>query len=230
MIKLTWPIINLILIPPICVYNIILYKHNNIPYSRKIWRGIKFGGLAVYYYNRQIKIRQNFPLAYIRMAIPYRTAKFKSANILSIAILGSTAKFNARQYFRLYGNTCRYSLLSSLPLSLSPLSLSLPSLSLSLPSPSYMTTARSVASSQSSSSSSSTESSSITGMRTWGASVRRCSAALRKNVKICSIVIPATAEQNGQVKITVIILVKLHTVDWDIFADKIFHLLNFQVV
>ena len=37
------------------------------------------------------------------MAIPYRTAKFKSANTLAIAILGSTAKFNARQYFRLYG-------------------------------------------------------------------------------------------------------------------------------
>ena len=37
------------------------------------------------------------------MAIPYRTAKFKSANILAIAILGSTAKFNARQCFRLYG-------------------------------------------------------------------------------------------------------------------------------
>ena len=78
-------------------------KAHNLPYSRKIWRGIKFGGLAVYYYNRQIKIRQNFLLAYICMAIPYRTAKFKSANILSIAILGSTAKFNARQYFRLYG-------------------------------------------------------------------------------------------------------------------------------
>ena len=38
------------------------------------------------------------------MAIPYRTAKFKSANILLIAIWGSTAKFNARQYFRLYGS------------------------------------------------------------------------------------------------------------------------------
>ena len=74
-----------------------------IPYSRKIWRGIKFGGLAVQSYNRQIKIRQNFLLAYIRMAIPYRTAKFKSANILIIAILGSTANFNSRQYFRLYG-------------------------------------------------------------------------------------------------------------------------------
>ena len=38
------------------------------------------------------------------MVIPYRTAKFKSANIiLLIAIWGSTAKFNAHQYFRLYG-------------------------------------------------------------------------------------------------------------------------------
>ena len=36
------------------------------------------------------------------MAIPYRTAKF---NILEIAILCSTAKFNYRQYFRLYGIT-----------------------------------------------------------------------------------------------------------------------------
>ncbi|MCG8623694.1 MAG: hypothetical protein MJE68_17085, partial [Proteobacteria bacterium] len=59
-----------------------------------------FGGL---YYNSQIKIRQNFLLAYIRMAIPYQTAKFKSANILLIAIWSSTTKFNARQYFRLYG-------------------------------------------------------------------------------------------------------------------------------
>ena len=33
-----------------------------------------------------------------------QTAKFKSANILEIAILGSTAKFNSHQYFWLYGN------------------------------------------------------------------------------------------------------------------------------
>ena len=33
------------------------------------------------------------------MAIPYQTAKFKSTNILAIAILGSTAKFNSRQYY-----------------------------------------------------------------------------------------------------------------------------------
>ena len=45
----------------------------------------------------------NFLLIYC-MARPYRTAKFKSVNILSIAILGSTTKFNSRQYFRLYAN------------------------------------------------------------------------------------------------------------------------------
>ena len=37
------------------------------------------------------------------MAIPYQTAKFKSGNIFAMAIWGPTAKFNSRQYFRLYG-------------------------------------------------------------------------------------------------------------------------------
>ena len=37
------------------------------------------------------------------MAIPYGTVNFKSTNILAIVNLGSTAKFNYRQYFRLYG-------------------------------------------------------------------------------------------------------------------------------
>ena len=41
------------------------------------------------------------------MAILYQTAKFKSTNIFAIAILGSTAKFNSRQYFRLYGSYYR---------------------------------------------------------------------------------------------------------------------------
>ena len=75
----------------------------NLPYSRKIWWGIKFGGLAVCLSNRQIKIRQNFLLAYIHMAILYRTAKFKSANTFKMAIWDPTAKFNSRQYFQLYG-------------------------------------------------------------------------------------------------------------------------------
>ena len=57
---------------------------------------LNFGSLAVYiYYNRQIKLRQiSYSHNYICMAIPYQTAKFNSANILAIAILGSTAKFN----------------------------------------------------------------------------------------------------------------------------------------
>ena len=39
------------------------------------------------------------------MAIPYRTAKLKSSNnIFTMAILGPTAKFNFRQYVRLYSN------------------------------------------------------------------------------------------------------------------------------
>ena len=36
------------------------------------------------------------------MAVPYRTAKFKSTSIVAMAIWGPTAKFNSRQYFRLY--------------------------------------------------------------------------------------------------------------------------------
>ena len=36
------------------------------------------------------------------MAILYQTAKFESANILVMAILGSTAKFHSRQYIWLY--------------------------------------------------------------------------------------------------------------------------------
>ena len=61
----------------------------------------KFGGSVIYINQRQIEIRQNFLLAYIYMTIPCQTTKFKIVNILVIAISGSTAKFNSRQYFRL---------------------------------------------------------------------------------------------------------------------------------
>ena len=37
------------------------------------------------------------------MAIPYHTAKFNSNNGVKNVVLGQTAKFNDRQYFRLYG-------------------------------------------------------------------------------------------------------------------------------
>ena len=57
---------------------------HNIPYSRKTWRGIKFGGLVVHLYDHQIKIHQYFILAnnIVHMAIPHRATNFKSANIL----------------------------------------------------------------------------------------------------------------------------------------------------
>ena len=56
-------------------------------------------------FNCQIKIRQFFfsVRMYIIMAIPYHTAKFKSANSVKNVVWGKTAKFNDRQYFRLYG-------------------------------------------------------------------------------------------------------------------------------
>ena len=39
------------------------------------------------------------------MAIPYRTAKFKFANIFAMVILGPTTKFNSRQLYSIYFNT-----------------------------------------------------------------------------------------------------------------------------
>ena len=54
---------------------------HDVPYSQKIWRGIKFGGLTVLAWrNRQIKIRQNLYRVHVSMAILFQTAKFKSAN------------------------------------------------------------------------------------------------------------------------------------------------------
>ena len=41
--------------------------------------------------------------AYVCMAIPYQTAKLKSANIIVMPVWEQTAKFNSRQYFWLYG-------------------------------------------------------------------------------------------------------------------------------
>ena len=51
----------------------------------------KFGDLAVYITTAKLK-SANLHIVIIHMAILYRTAKFKSTNILAIAILGSTAK------------------------------------------------------------------------------------------------------------------------------------------
>ena len=77
------------------------YLVSTLPYSREIWQGIKFGSLVVYLCNCHIKIHQYFILAYIRMAIPYRTAK------------GPTTKYNSHQYFQLHSILLQTHLLQS---------------------------------------------------------------------------------------------------------------------
>ena len=118
----------------LCIFSILCTIFNLcIPYSWKIWRGIKFGGLAVCLATAKLKfanisylhqeysiiIEPTFSIIYsclhiIRVAIPYRTAKFKSANIFAMAIRSPTAKFNSRQYFRVYGILCILCILHSL--------------------------------------------------------------------------------------------------------------------
>ena len=72
-----------------------LSSHKIILYSWKIWQEIKFGSLAVYITNAKLRSAKiSYSHIHVHMAIPYRTAKFKSANIFAIAILDSTAKFN----------------------------------------------------------------------------------------------------------------------------------------
>ena len=58
--------------------------------------------MAVYITAAKLKSAKISYSHIIHMAIPYRTAKFKSASIVQIEILGSTIKFNSCQYFRLY--------------------------------------------------------------------------------------------------------------------------------
>ena len=90
-----------------CIYRVYAWipttRKSVIPYSREIWRGIKFGGLAVCLATAKLKSTDISYLHIIHMAIPYRTAKFKSANIFAMGIWGPTAKFNSCQYSRLYG-------------------------------------------------------------------------------------------------------------------------------
>ena len=73
-----------------------------LPYSWKIWRGIKFDNLVVYITTAKLKSAKISTHIYM-YGDPVLNRQFKSANILAIAIWGSTAKFNYCQYFRLYG-------------------------------------------------------------------------------------------------------------------------------
>ena len=61
-------------------------------------------GNYIWQFDGQVKIRQYFLITYtihVRMAIPYRAAKFRSTNAIAIAILGPTTEFDSRQIFRL---------------------------------------------------------------------------------------------------------------------------------
>ena len=75
-------------------------RAHSIPYSRKLWQGIKFGSLAVYCCNCQIKIFQYFILTYnyICIVIPYWTIQF---NIFAMAVgaqLPNLITFNISSY------------------------------------------------------------------------------------------------------------------------------------
>ena len=72
-IKLTWGggAKTMVVFPEFCTSLSDREPSSIIPYRWKIWWGIKFGGLAVYLHDCQIKIRQYFILAYIHMTIPY---------------------------------------------------------------------------------------------------------------------------------------------------------------
>ena len=63
----------------------------------------KFGSLVVQLATTKLKSANiSYLHIYICVSIPYRTAKFISTNIFTMAIYGPIAKFNSRQYFRLY--------------------------------------------------------------------------------------------------------------------------------
>ena len=76
-----------------CVVASDLPAINNITYSQKFWRGIKIN-LAVWPSISQPPKLKFAKISYSHIICVWRTAKFKSANILGIVILGSTAKFN----------------------------------------------------------------------------------------------------------------------------------------
>ena len=86
------------------------YETNlELPYSRKYWRSIKFGSLAVGEVTvkfKSVKFKcdlRTYVLFYTCVCMHIgTTAKFKSANIFISAARDQTAKFKDRQFFRLY--------------------------------------------------------------------------------------------------------------------------------
>ena len=85
-----------------------LLSTNQVPYSWKYWRSIKFGGLAVGEATvkfKSVKFKCDLRVRVRAYYMYGTTAKFKSANIFISAARDQTAKFKDRQYFRLY-DTC----------------------------------------------------------------------------------------------------------------------------
>ena len=70
-----------------------------VPYSRKIWWGIKFGGLGVCLATAKLKSTIFHTCIYTYGNPLPNSAKFKSANIFAMVIWGPTTKFNYHQYF-----------------------------------------------------------------------------------------------------------------------------------
>ena len=77
-----------------------------ILYSRKIWRRIKFGSLAVYITTAKLKSAK---ISYSHIYVWRSRTEPPNLNPPIFSISCSTAKFNARQYFRLYGTVSEYS-------------------------------------------------------------------------------------------------------------------------
>ena len=82
------------------------YIHLKLPYSRKYWRSIKFGGLAVGEATvkfKSVKFKCDLRVCVRAYYMYGTTVKFKSTNIFISVALDQTAKLKDRQYFRLYG-------------------------------------------------------------------------------------------------------------------------------
>ena len=86
-------------------------RQNKLLYSRKYWRSIKFGGLAVGEATvkfKSVKFKCDLRVRVRAYYMYGTTTKFKSTDIFISAAQDQTAKFKDRQYFRLYGIVFSY--------------------------------------------------------------------------------------------------------------------------
>ena len=88
----------------ICLH--ILSNESRLPYSRKYWRGIKFGGLAVCEQTAKLKSANFYSrviTSFIRYIPKRENRQIKIRQFRFSTIFAQSAKYNSRQYFRLYG-------------------------------------------------------------------------------------------------------------------------------